>query len=102
MHENKKTCESVLQLRENDVILLTETQERGTPMFDKTLFLYYGRRRGETLGAVANMLKVSPATLTRKMSGISDFTREEIHRIRKFLMLTTEEADHIFFAEKLA
>ena len=56
-------------------------------MFDKTLFLYYVRRRGETLGAVANMLKVNP---------------EEIHRIRKFLMLTTEEADHIFFAEKLA
>ena len=71
-------------------------------MFDKNLFLYYVRRRGESLGSVADTLKVNPATLTRKMSGCSDFTREEIHKIRNFLMLTTEEADHIFFAEKLA
>ena len=71
-------------------------------MFDKVLFLYYVRRRGKTFGAVADMLKVNPATLTRKMSGVSDFTREEIHRIRDFLRLTTEEADQIFFAEKLA
>jgi hypothetical protein len=55
-----------------------------------------------TLGAISTMLDINPATLTRKMSGESDFTRDEVQRIRKFLDLSVMDADKIFFAEELA
>lgn len=71
-------------------------------MFDKSLFLYYVMRRKLTLGAIARKLQVNPATLTRKMGGNSDFTRNEIQQLKQFLSLTVDEADKIFFAEKLA
>lgn len=71
-------------------------------MFDKTLFLYHVARKNMTLGAISTMLDINPATLTRKMSGESDFTRDEVQRIRKFLDLSVMDADKIFFAEELA
>jgi len=55
-----------------------------------------------TLGVISTMLDINPATLTRKMSGESDFTRDEVQRIRKFLDLSVMDADKIFFAEELA
>ena len=71
-------------------------------MFDKSLFIYYVMRRNLTLKAIAKNLQVDPATLTRKMAGRSDFTRNEIQQLKQFLTLTVDEADKIFFAEKLA
>lgn len=71
-------------------------------MFDKSLFIYYVMRRNLTLKAIAKKLQVDPATLTRKMAGRSDFTRNEIQQLKQFLTLTVDEADKIFFAEKLA
>ena len=71
-------------------------------MFDKTLFLYHVARKNMTLGDISTMLDINPATLTRKMSGESDFTRDEVQRIRKFLDLSVMDADKIFFAEELA
>ena len=71
-------------------------------MFDKTLFLYHVARKNMTLRAISTMLDINPATLTRKMSGESDFTRDEVQRIRKFLDLSVMDADKIFFAEELA
>ena len=71
-------------------------------MFDKTLFLYHVARKNMTLGAISTMLDINPATLNRKMSGKSDFTRDEVQRIRKFLDLSVMDADKIFFAEELA
>lgn len=40
-------------------------------MFDKSLFIYYVMRRNLTLKAIAKKLQVDPATLTRKMAGLS-------------------------------
>lgn len=71
-------------------------------MFDKALFLYHVARKNMTLGDVSTMLKMHPATLTRKMNGESDFTRNEIQRLKKFLELSVIDADKIFFAEELA
>lgn len=71
-------------------------------MFDKALFLYHVTRKNMTLGAISTMLEINPATLTRKMSGESDFTRDEVQRLKKFLELSVIDADKIFFAEKLA
>jgi hypothetical protein len=55
-----------------------------------------------TLGTISTMLKINPATLTRKMSGESDFTRDEVQRLKKILGLSVIDADKIFFAEELA
>lgn len=71
-------------------------------MFDKALFLYHVARKNMTLGAVSTMLEINPATLTRKMNGESDFTRNEVQRLKKFLELSVIDADKIFFAEELA
>ena len=71
-------------------------------MFDKTLFLYHVARKKKTLGDVSTMLEINPATLTRKMSGESDFTRDEVQKLKKFLELSVVDADKIFFAEELA
>ena len=66
-------------------------------MFDKTLFLYHVARKKKTLGDVSTMLEINPATLTRKMSGESDFTRDEVQKLKKFLELSVVDADKIFF-----
>lgn len=71
-------------------------------MFDKNKFKYIVSIRGYTLEKVADEIGVNPATLYRKVSGRSDFTRAEIQLIRNFLNLTSEEADSIFFAGKVA
>ena len=71
-------------------------------MFDKALFIYHVTRKNMTLGAISAMLKINPATLTRKMSGESDFTRDEVQRLKNFLELSVVDADKIFFAEELA
>lgn len=71
-------------------------------MFDKALFIYHVTRKNMTLGAISAMLKINPATLTRKMSGESDFTRDEVQRLKNFLELSVVDADKVFFAEELA
>lgn len=70
-------------------------------MFDKALFIYHVTRKNMTLGAISAMLKINPATLTRKMSGESDFTRDEVQRLKNFLELSVVDADKVFFAEEL-
>lgn len=54
-----------------------------------------------TLTGLSAAIGINPATLNRKMSGESDFTREEIQKIRNILYLTDEELNGIFFAEQL-
>ena len=70
-------------------------------MFDKNLFKYYVARANETFGSTAAFLEINEATLYRKSNGISDFTREEIQKLKAFLALTDQEAMRVFFAEKL-
>lgn len=71
-------------------------------MFDKKEFRACVMRAGLTLEKLAVDIGINPATLYRKMSGESDFTRAEIHHIRLALGLTPAEADRIFFAKELA
>lgn len=51
-----------------------------------------------TMAAVAEYLNVNVATLYRKISGESDFTRSEIQKLRKLLKLSMCETVEIFFA----
>lgn len=71
-------------------------------MFDRNKFKYIVSIRGYTLEKVADEIGVNPATLYRKMNGVSDFTRAEMQLIRNLLDLSIKEADDIFFARKLA
>ncbi len=70
-------------------------------MFDKNLFTYYVAEAKQTKGTVAAHLGIDPATLYRKSTGASDFTRDEIQKLKRFLNLTDKQAMEIFFAEKL-
>jgi len=67
-------------------------------VFDRNLFNYYIARAKQTKGTVAAHLGIDPATLYRKSSGSSEFTRDEIQRLKDFLMLSDDEAMKVFFA----
>lgn len=54
-----------------------------------------------TLSGLASEIGISDATLNRKMSGKSDFTRLEIQHIRMILRMTPDEADAIFLRRSL-
>lgn len=71
-------------------------------MFDRKKFRGKVISEGYTLAEVAEKLQISPATLNRKMSGVSDFTRIELQRLRNILSMSDAEMNDIFFAEELA
>ncbi len=48
---------------------------------------------------MANILGIDVSTFYRKKTGVSDFTREEIKRIKEVLHLSAEEVDAIFFGD---
>ena len=54
--------------------------------------------KGISKNEIASALGVDCATLYRKISGASDFKRQEIEIIRSRLQLTVDEAEAIFFA----
>ena len=54
---------------------------------------------GKSMGETAEAMGINVATLWRKANGETDFTRNEILTIRKFLGLSVEDADRIFFSE---
>ena len=66
-------------------------------MFDRNLFNYYIARANQTKGAVAAHLGINEATLYRKSTGASEFTRDEIQKLKEFLNLTDSEAMKVFF-----
>jgi transcriptional regulator with XRE-family HTH domain len=68
-------------------------------MFNKNAFKAKVVGAGMTLAEVAAKIGINPATLGRKMSGESDFTRAEIQKMRSILGMTAADADAIFFAE---
>lgn len=68
-------------------------------MFNKNAFRAKVVGAGMTLAEVAGQIGINPATLSRKMSGESDFTRAEIQKMRTVLGMTAADADAIFFAE---
>ena len=71
-------------------------------MFDKNKLRAKIIEKGLTMEQFAKLLGIDSATLYRKMSLKSDFTRNEMILIKENLELTLEEFNSIFFAEKLA
>ena len=57
---------------------------------------------GMTIGKFCEKAKFTRSTFDRKISGKSEFDRDEIVRIRDVLNLTDEELKSIFFAKKVA
>lgn len=70
-------------------------------MFNRKKFRGQVIEKGFTLDEIANKIGVNPATLYRKMSGESDFSRKEIQDISAVLRLSDEDIMLIFFADEL-
>lgn len=66
-------------------------------MFSKTHFEIALLKAQKSKSDVAGILGISPITLYRKISGESDFFRDEIQKISEYLGLSTEEKEDIFF-----
>lgn len=71
-------------------------------MFNKRLFRAKVIEKGFTLTQIAAKIGISEATLSRKVAGISDFTRKEIYAIVRILALERDDVDRIFFADESA
>lgn len=58
-------------------------------------------KNGDTYESLAEYLGISAVTLTRKVRPKyeSEFTQDEIRRIKEKYHLTPEEVDEIFFAD---
>ena len=67
-------------------------------MFKKNEFRAILARKEMSATEIAKKIGIDPATLSRKMSGQSDFYRSEIEKLCKVLALTPEETLQIFFA----
>lgn len=65
---------------------------------DKDYFRYVCSTQKKTFDDVAKALGINVSTLYRKMSGESDFTRNEIQIIRDALYLSITDVEKIFFA----
>lgn len=53
--------------------------------------------KGCSAEKLAGALGINPSTLSRKMSGISEFTRSEIQIAAAFLKLSARDIQNIFF-----
>ena len=51
---------------------------------------------------LARALGISQNSLSKKMTGKSQFTQDEIWRIKKRYGLTPEEVDEIFFTQRVS
>lgn len=69
---------------------------------DPELLRYHAAKSGYTMSKLAETLGVNASTLSRKLSGDTDFTRSEIVILKNCLHLTLEDVDHIFFTKELA
>jgi transcriptional regulator with XRE-family HTH domain len=81
---------------------LRKRKKGGNPMFNKRLFRAKVIEKGFTLTQIAAKIGISEATLSRKVTGISDFTRKEIYAIVHILTLERDDVDRIFFADESA
>lgn len=71
-------------------------------MFKRNLFESAMARKGKTLGDIATALGLNRCTIYKKVSQKSDFTREEVQKIKEYLDIPVEEMNAIFFAEEVA
>ncbi len=67
-------------------------------MFNKNEFCGKVKSCGMTLEQAANYLGINSATLSRKINGSSDFTRNEIELLRQKLSLSLDDIQTIFFS----
>ena len=67
-------------------------------MFKRTVFRATLALADKSNAEVAKALNIDISTLSRKMAGQSDFTREEIEKFRAFLELDWSAVCEIFFA----
>ena len=71
-------------------------------MFDSNKLRGVMAGKGCTAERLAAALGINPSTLSRKMAGISEFTRSEIQTTAQFLDLSAQDVQDIFFANELA
>lgn len=57
------------------------------------------KEKGTNVVEASKIIGVEPSTFYRKMSGQSDFFRKEIEGLVKFLNLSIDEMDRIFFTQ---
>lgn len=55
--------------------------------------------KNDTLPELAKALKMSQVTLSSKMNGKTEFSRQDIMSIKKRYGLTPDEVDNIFFSD---
>lgn len=67
-------------------------------MFNRDLFRAKIVANGKTMKDAATAIGCSEASLSRKVNGTSDFTRNEIQLFREAFGLSSEEVSLIFFA----
>ena len=65
---------------------------------NKEYLRYICSTQGKTFEDLAKSLGINLSTFYRKLSGESDFTRNEIKIVRSELGLSIEDVDRIFFA----
>ncbi len=70
-------------------------------MFDESKFKYFVIKNGSNLTNTAKAINVTYSTLRRKMTGESDFTREEVQALRDYLKMSPADVEEVFFARKL-
>lgn len=71
-------------------------------VFNRSLFEQKVTESPYTMDEIAWKMGINAATLYRKKTGISDFTRSEIQRIGEILSLSRDDVVAIFFADSLA
>ena len=57
---------------------------------------------GDNQSSLAEALNISLATFNYKLNGKSEFTRDEIQKIKERYNLTAEEIDEIFFGHDVS
>ena len=55
------------------------------------------KEKGSNVAEISKIIGVEPSTFYRKLSGQSDFFRTEIDKIVKYLNLSIDEMEKIFF-----
>lgn len=70
-------------------------------MLDKNKFKYFAAEKGIPLNVLATKMGMNPATLSKKLSGFTEFTRKEIQDYQKLTEVSDVEMLSIFLANIL-
>ena len=66
-------------------------------MLDKNKFKYFAAEKGIPLNVLATKMGMNPATLSKKLSGFTEFTRSEIQDYQRLIGVSDAEMLSIFF-----